>query len=51
MLKNSGEAEDGVYDWMMLNNGKGWEAGSVRSISFFSALFNKLILDFIHSLS
>jgi len=31
VLKNSGEAEDGVYDWMMLNNGKGWEASSVRS--------------------
>jgi len=27
VLKNSGEAEDGVYDWMLLNNGKGWEAG------------------------
>lgn len=28
VLKNSGEMEDGVYDWMMLNGGKGWEAGS-----------------------
>ena len=25
-LKNTGEVEDGNYDWMMLNNGKGWEA-------------------------
>ncbi|KAI9796558.1 MAG: casein kinase I [Piccolia ochrophora] len=25
-LKNTGEAEDGEYDWMKLNNGKGWEA-------------------------
>ncbi|KAG9517991.1 CK1/CK1/CK1-G protein kinase, partial [Aureobasidium melanogenum] len=25
-LKNSGEVEDGEYDWMKLNNGKGWEA-------------------------
>lgn len=31
VLKNSGEPEDGVYDWMMLNNGKGWEASTVRS--------------------
>ena len=31
VLKNSGEAEDGVYDWMMLNGGKGWEAGAVSS--------------------
>ncbi|CAG8519868.1 1116_t:CDS:2, partial [Dentiscutata heterogama] len=28
VLKNSNEVEDGVYDWMLLNNGKGWEAGS-----------------------
>jgi len=32
VLKNSGEAEDGVYDWMMLNNGKGWEAGSPSNL-------------------
>lgn len=32
VLKNSGEPEDGVYDWMMLNNGKGWEAGTVRGL-------------------
>ncbi|KAN0066281.1 Palmitoylated plasma membrane-bound casein kinase [Thecaphora frezii] len=30
VLKSSGEAEDGVYDWMLLNGGKGWEAGSSR---------------------
>lgn len=30
ILKNAGENEDGVYDWMLLNNGKGWEAGHVR---------------------
>ncbi|KDQ17964.1 hypothetical protein BOTBODRAFT_29281 [Botryobasidium botryosum FD-172 SS1] len=27
-LKNLGEVEDGVYDWMLLNNGKGWEANT-----------------------
>ncbi|KXN81328.1 hypothetical protein AN958_05183 [Leucoagaricus sp. SymC.cos] len=32
VLKTQGEQEDGVYDWMLLNNGKGWEAGSVSSI-------------------
>ncbi|TIB13783.1 hypothetical protein E3P77_01134 [Wallemia ichthyophaga] len=26
VLKNSGQVEDGVYDWMLINNGKGWEA-------------------------
>ncbi|KAF2231284.1 putative casein kinase I [Viridothelium virens] len=25
-LKNTGEVEDGEYDWMKLNGGKGWEA-------------------------
>ncbi|KAF2840580.1 kinase-like protein [Patellaria atrata CBS 101060] len=25
-LKATGEVEDGEYDWMKLNNGKGWEA-------------------------
>ncbi|KAI8461512.1 CK1/CK1/CK1-G protein kinase, partial [Phakopsora pachyrhizi] len=30
VLKNTGDVEDGVYDWMILNNGKGWEAGSAN---------------------
>lgn len=25
-LKNTGETEDGQYDWMKINDGKGWEA-------------------------
>ncbi|KAF7729531.1 casein kinase I [Apophysomyces ossiformis] len=25
VLKRLGETDDGVYDWMLLNNGKGWE--------------------------
>ncbi|CAG8677588.1 1779_t:CDS:2, partial [Paraglomus occultum] len=29
VLKNKNEVEDGIYDWMLLNGGKGWEA-SVR---------------------
>ncbi|CAG8451457.1 3089_t:CDS:10 [Diversispora eburnea] len=28
ILKNSNETEDGIYDWMLLNAGKGWEASS-----------------------
>lgn len=28
-LKNAGEEDDQVYDWMLLNNGKGWEASGV----------------------
>lgn len=30
MLKNLGEEEDGVYDWMLLNGGRGYEANPVR---------------------
>jgi casein kinase 1 len=30
-LVNAGGVEDGVYDWMTLNNGKGWEANSVAA--------------------
>ncbi|GAA5989391.1 hypothetical protein JCM10908_001288 [Rhodotorula pacifica] len=33
VLKNRGEVEDGVYDWMTLNGGKGWEAGSSAMLS------------------
>lgn len=33
-MKNNGDEDDQVYDWMVLNNGKGWEAnGSVRRVS------------------
>ncbi|PWN26770.1 kinase-like protein [Jaminaea rosea] len=32
VLKSSGEPEDGVYDWMMLYGGKGWEAGTTREV-------------------
>jgi serine/threonine protein kinase len=35
VLKNNNEIEDGVYDWMLLNGGKGWEAGPVRSFLSF----------------
>lgn len=28
VLKTLGEPEDGIFDWMLLNNGKGWEAGN-----------------------
>ena len=29
VLKNINELDDGVYDWMQLNGGRGWEAGGV----------------------
>ncbi|KAI0058636.1 kinase-like protein [Artomyces pyxidatus] len=31
VIKTAGEQEDGVYDWMLLNGGKGWEAGHTSS--------------------
>lgn len=30
-LKNAGEVEDGEYDWMKLNNGRGWDYKSYSS--------------------
>lgn len=30
VLNTLGEAEDNVYDWMLLNGGRGWEASTVR---------------------
>jgi len=30
-LKNAGEVEDGEYDWMKLNNGRGWDYKSYTS--------------------
>ena len=29
VLKNLGESDDRMLDWCLLNNGKGWEYGSV----------------------
>jgi len=31
VLKTTGDQDDGIYDWMLLNNGKGWEAGHTPS--------------------
>lgn len=39
VLKNIGEQDDGIYDWMLLNNGKGWEAGNVCDFRLFSNLY------------
>ncbi|ORY73601.1 kinase-like domain-containing protein [Leucosporidium creatinivorum] len=30
-IVKAGEVEDDVYDWMLLNGGKGWEAGKLSS--------------------
>ena len=35
VLKNMGEVEDDVYDWNLLNNGRGWES-QVRHKLFYS---------------
>jgi hypothetical protein len=31
VLRSMGEEDDGIYDWMLLNNGKGWETLPVSS--------------------
>ncbi|ORY95744.1 kinase-like domain-containing protein [Syncephalastrum racemosum] len=33
VIRDMGDTEDGVYDWMLLNNGKGWETLSRRHTS------------------
>lgn len=47
MLKTTGEQDDGVYDWMLLNNGKGWEAGHVCPVllSFYMVQTCSLLLE------
>lgn len=39
-LKSAGEVEDGEYDWMKLNNGRGWEYKSYSSQQHHNALPN-----------
>jgi casein kinase 1 len=34
VLKNQGETDDGIFDWMLLNAGKGWENNPVSAWSF-----------------
>ncbi|WFC98440.1 non-specific serine/threonine protein kinase [Malassezia yamatoensis] len=34
VLKNRGEVEDGVYDWMLLNNGRGWQNEAPRESNY-----------------
>ncbi|KAI8338386.1 kinase-like domain-containing protein [Chlamydoabsidia padenii] len=33
VIKNSGQVDDNMYDWCLLNNGKGWETMSKRQAS------------------
>lgn len=33
VLKNIGETDDRMFDWCLLNNGKGWEYGNVSPVS------------------
>jgi casein kinase 1 len=46
VLKNIGEQDDGIFDWMLINNGKGWEAGNVKSlIPITDAYLNRIFPD------
>jgi casein kinase 1 len=46
VLKNIGEQDDGIFDWMLINNGKGWEAGNVKSlILMVDACLNRIFPD------
>lgn len=46
-LKHIGEVEDNVYDWNLLNNGKGWEANTVSHSLLASS--SPLVLALHHS--
>lgn len=45
VLKTLGEPEDGVFDWMLLNGGKGWEAGHVSTFVWICVLMFSAKLD------
>ena len=32
-MKNMGSDDDQLYDWMVLNSGKGWEANAAAEVS------------------
>lgn len=36
VLESIGEKDDGVYDWTLLNDGKGWEVNNERKRSLFN---------------
>ncbi|KAF8322555.1 kinase-like protein, partial [Clavulina sp. PMI_390] len=36
VLRSAGEADDTMYDWKLLNSGRGWEANSVRLIALYN---------------
>ncbi|CAG8481781.1 3251_t:CDS:2 [Paraglomus brasilianum] len=42
VLKNKNEVEDGIYDWMLLNGGKGWEASVVSGYLY---VFRAIVRD------
>lgn len=44
VLKTLAEPEDGVFDWMLLNGGKGWEASTVciQVLNLYSYLTSRL---------
>jgi casein kinase 1 len=42
VIRTSGEVEDGVFDWNLLNGGKGWEAGNVNIVIIYHFLSLKL---------
>jgi hypothetical protein len=38
VLKTLGEPDDGVFDWMLLNGGKGWEASQRAKVDYILSL-------------
>lgn len=40
VLRNGGHTDDSVYDWKLLNDGKGWEVSSIFQSFFLLLLAN-----------
>ena len=49
VLKTLGEPEDGTFDWMLLNGGKGWEAGHVSAYHWSEVVMFRTNADRIHT--
>jgi hypothetical protein len=42
VLKTLGEPDDGIFDWMLLNGGKGWEASQRAKVNCFSSIVDSM---------
>ena len=46
VLKTLGEPDDGIFDWMLLNGGKGWEASQRAKVHCFPSTVDSMDADY-----